>query len=152
MRRDAACQYLQSSFPKWSDRDREQTISQVFSILEDTRFNTLFAPENSGAEISVSGTVELGDLSRFISGQIDRLVVENDQVIIIDYKTNRSPPTRISDVPAAYISQLALYQLLVSRIYPEREVNSALLWCETPQLMFIPQSELDEQLSKIVQR
>ena len=150
MRRDAAKHYLQSSFPKWPDGDKEQIISQVFSVLEDTKFGTLFASGNSGAEISVSGTIEFGGLPQFISGQIDRLVVEDDQVIIIDYKTNRSPPAEIADVPAAYISQLALYQLLVGRIYPDRAVKSALLWCEVPQLMFIPQSMLDEQLSKII--
>ena len=148
-RRKAAHRYLSVSYPKWNSVDTDQVVIEVFSILEDPEFNQLFEPGSSGAEIAISGTIELGSTPRLISGQIDRLIVSDKQVVIVDYKTNRLPPVSASDISEAYISQLALYQLLVRRIYPDHSVNAALLWSETPALMFVPQALLDKQLSKL---
>ena len=53
-------------------------------------------------------------------GQIDRLVEAGDEVLIVDYKTNRPPPTKVEDVAPAYLFQLAAYRLALSEIYPGR--------------------------------
>ncbi len=53
-----------------------------------------------------------------VSGQVDRLVVTADAVLIADYKSNRPAPRRIEDVPPAYVRQLALYRAVLTRLYP----------------------------------
>ena len=58
-------------------------------MLADQRFAALFAP-GSRAEISIVGRVG----GRPVSGQVDRLVVAPDAVVIVDYKTNRPAPRR----------------------------------------------------------
>jgi ATP-dependent helicase/nuclease subunit A len=87
-----------------------------------------------------------------VSGQIDRLAVTADAVLIADYKTNRDPPTTVekavSDHPG-YVGQLALYRALLSRIYPDRAIRAALVWTETPQLMELPAPTLDQALAAI---
>ena len=40
--------------------------------------------ENSKAEVAISGLVG----ERVVNGKIDRLIVNNDEVIIVDFKTN----------------------------------------------------------------
>jgi ATP-dependent helicase/nuclease subunit A len=40
--------------------------------------------------------------STLIAGRIDRLLVEAGRVTILDYKTNRPPPTEPHLVPIAY--------------------------------------------------
>ena len=83
----------------------------------------------------------LGD--RAISGQIDRIVVLPDRVLIVDYKTLRPPPAGADDVPAAYLHQLAAYRAAVAAIYPGRPVEAAILWTDGPILMPIPAALLD---------
>jgi ATP-dependent helicase/nuclease subunit A len=70
-----------------------------------------------------------------LSGQIDRLVVTGDRVLIVDFKTIRPSPDVEDDVPAPYLQQLATYQAALGRIYPGRRVDCALLWTDGPRLM-----------------
>ena len=45
-----------------------------------------------------------------VSGQIDRLAVTDDAVLIADFKTNRPPPKTAEETPALYLAQMALYR------------------------------------------
>ena len=64
----------------------DEILSETFAILEDPAFSALFGP-GSRAEVPLTGVV--GDV--VVSGQVDRLVVTPDVVIVADYKTNRPP-------------------------------------------------------------
>ena len=56
-----------------------------------------------------------------MSGQVDRLVVTDDAVLIADYKTNRPAPRHVDDVPPAYIAQLALYRAVLAAALPRQD-------------------------------
>jgi ATP-dependent helicase/nuclease subunit A len=84
-----------------------------------------------------------------VSGQIDRLVVTAQAVLIADYKTNRNPPPTVEAAPQAYVDQLALYRALLRRIYPDRPVRAALVWTEIPDVMEIPTAILDAALTRL---
>ena len=51
-------------------------------------------PGNDRAEVPLVGTIRASDgsVKWTISGQIDRLLVEDNRVVIVDYKTNLHPP------------------------------------------------------------
>ena len=70
-----------------------------------------------------------------VAGQIDRLAVTPEAVLIADYKTNRPAPRTVEDVPKPYVTQLALYRAVLAGLYPERPVRAALVWTEVPDLM-----------------
>jgi ATP-dependent helicase/nuclease subunit A len=72
---------------------------------------------------------------RALSGQIDRIVVTDDRVLIVDYKTVRPPPRSENEVADVYLRQLASYRAALERIYPGRAVECAILWTEAPRLM-----------------
>lgn len=109
----------------------------VMAILEDPATAPLFGP-GSLAEVPVTG---LTPDNRLISGQIDRLVVralpEGDEVWIVDYKTNREPPTSAAAVPALYRRQMQAYATLLSRIYPRHRIRCFLLWTTGARIMEI---------------
>ena len=42
-------------------------------------------------------------------GEVDRLVVTDSAVLVVDYKTNRPAPARIEDADPAYLAQMAVY-------------------------------------------
>ena len=84
-----------------------------------------------------------------VPGQIDRLVVTQDAVLIADFKTNQDPPKRFEGVPPDYIRQLALYRSVLQKIYPGRPVRAALIWTEVPDLMELSPEILDEALRRV---
>jgi ATP-dependent helicase/nuclease subunit A len=44
--------------------------------------------------------------------------VSANEVLAIDFKTNRPPPERVEDVPALYRSQMALYRAALAKVFP----------------------------------
>jgi len=84
-----------------------------------------------------------------VSGQIDRLVVAENEVLVVDFKTNQIPPDTAAEAPAAYIRQLALYRAILARLYPQRTIRTALLWTETPEFMEISAPALDAALASV---
>ena len=149
-RHDAALKYLARNAQAWTDGDREALASGVLALLEDPRFAPVFAP-GSRAEVSIAGRLDRpGRPPALVSGQLDRLVVTPDEVLIVDYKTNRAPPKLLAEVPSAYVRQLALYRAVLRKLYPQLPVRTALLWTETPELMEISAPALDAQLASIM--
>jgi ATP-dependent helicase/nuclease subunit A len=127
-----------------NDAEHTEMARQAFDILDDPRFAPVFAP-GSRAEVSIAGLV--GDA--LVPGQIDRLAVTDSEVLIVDYKTNRPAPSRIADVPPAYVRQLALYRALLEKIYPQKKVRAALLWTETPELMELSAETMSTALAQV---
>jgi ATP-dependent helicase/nuclease subunit A len=84
-----------------------------------------------------------------VSGQVDRLAVTPNAVLIADYKTDRPAPRRLEDVPRSYVTQLALYRAVLRRLYPDREVRAALVWTDVPELIELPGAALDAALDAL---
>jgi ATP-dependent helicase/nuclease subunit A len=146
-RRDAALAHLTRNATGWSDGEREALAENVIGLIADSRFAAVFA-EGSRAEVAIVGRLTLpGRPQALVSGQIDRLVVTPNEVLIVDFKTNHAPPTAAVEAPQAYVRQLALYRAVLSRLYPQRAIRAALLWTETADLMEISVPALDAELA-----
>ena len=116
-------------------------------MIADARFAPVFAP-GSRAEVSIVGRLDRpGGQPALVSGQIDRLVVTESEVLIVDFKTNHAPPSQPAEAPRGYVRQLALYRAVLAKLYPQRPVRAALLWTETPELMEISAPALDAELA-----
>jgi ATP-dependent helicase/nuclease subunit A len=151
-RRDAAQKYLARNADGWTDGDREALARGVLAVIGDPRFAPVFAL-HSRAEVSIVGRLDRpGRSPALVSGQIDRLVVTPDEVLIVDYKTNHVPPGTAAQAPAAYVRQLALYRAVLRKLYPQLPVRAALIWTETPQFMEISSPALDAELAAHSQR
>jgi ATP-dependent helicase/nuclease subunit A len=129
--------------------DAESIARKLIAILDDAQFAALFA-RGSRAEVALAGTIARAGLPPLaVTGQVDRLAVTQSAVLIADYKTDRPPPTSLAQVPRAYRRQLALYRALLSRIYPGRTVQAALVFTEIPALMPIPAEMMDAELASL---
>ncbi|HQU68889.1 MAG TPA: double-strand break repair helicase AddA [Albidovulum sp.] len=88
-------------------------------------------------EVEVTGPVaELG--GRTLHGTIDRLIVGPDRVLAIDYKSNATVPATPDAVPEGILRQMGAYAALLGQIYPDRRIETAILWTATGQLMPLP--------------
>jgi ATP-dependent helicase/nuclease subunit A len=145
-RAEAARRYLARSPAGFSAEERERMVDEIRRLLDDPRFAPLFWP-GSRAEVPIVGRLKGGALA--VSGQVDRLAVTGDSVLIADYKTNRPAPCRLADVPPAYVAQLALYRAVLGQLYPDQRIRAALVWTDIPDLMEIPDADLDAALVAI---
>jgi ATP-dependent helicase/nuclease subunit A len=143
-----AADYLDRAGATLPAGERAAISGQVMRVLDDLRFRELFGA-HSRAEVPVVGNVETGGETYRVSGQVDRLAVTADAVLIADYKTNRRPPRRIAEVPPDYLQQLALYRAVLAKLYPDRPVRCALIWTEVPDLMELSDNDLDRALARI---
>ncbi len=123
--------------------DRDQLIAEVQDILNNPRFSEVFSAQ-SRAEVSIAGTLNGVDGKTYdVAGQIDRLVVTEKEVLIVDFKSNYAPPATVSEVPIAYRAQLGIYHLLLKSLYPDHKIRAALLWTRSSVLMEIEGADLE---------
>jgi ATP-dependent helicase/nuclease subunit A len=125
----------------------DELLRRTLLVVEHPGLRPLFAP-GSRAEVPIVGTLP-GDPPFAVSGQIDRLAVTADTVLIADFKATRVPPRRVEAVSGAYLAQLALYRAVLQRLYPGRTVRAALVWTEVPEIMELPAAILDEALRQL---
>jgi ATP-dependent helicase/nuclease subunit A len=145
----AARRYLERSGTLFDEVERNDMARQVLALMDDPRFAPLAAP-GSRAEVPIVGRITRHGRSPVsISGQVDRLAVAAQAVLIADYKTNRPAPRRLEEVPEAYLVQLALYRAALAELYPGRTLRALLVWTDVPDFMEIPDSILDAALSGV---
>lgn len=130
-RSGAMQRYLSRPAHKLDPETQAGIAAEVEAILTHPDFAPVFGP-GSLAEVPVSGML---DDKTLISGQIDRLLVTDDHVLIIDFKTNRPPPEHKKDVPAIYIRQMDAYKRALTLIYPDKTIRAGLLWTMDTRLM-----------------
>jgi ATP-dependent helicase/nuclease subunit A len=136
-REDLARRFLALPAHGLSTEEQDEIRNETLAVLGHPDFAAIFGP-GSQAEVPLVGLVE----GHALSGQIDRLVVEDGRVLVVDFKTLRPPPATEAEVAAIYLRQLALYRAALGRIYPGREIRCALLWTEGPRLMPISPERL----------
>jgi ATP-dependent helicase/nuclease subunit A len=110
--------------------------AEILAVLDDPDLAELWGPD-SRAEVPVVGLIRGSGpgTEHALSGQIDRLVVTQARILIVDFKTVRPAPASEESVPAIYLRQLATYRAALARIYPGRRVDCAILWTDGPIFM-----------------
>lgn len=118
--------------------EREATLAETLAVLRHPALSGAFGPD-SLAEAPLAGVV--GGIP--IAGQVDRLLVGPDRVLVLDYKTNRPPPEEVSKVQPAYLRQMAAYRAVLRAAWPGRRVECALVWTWSGHVMPLPDAVLD---------
>ena len=95
-----------------------------------------FAPGGL-AEAALAGTLPDG---RRISGQVDRLEIGAEQVVLTDYKSNRLVPAHPGEVPEGILRQMGAYMHVLEEIWPGRRIEARILWTATGATMVLPRA------------
>jgi ATP-dependent helicase/nuclease subunit A len=105
-------------------------LPQLQAILRDPGLTNVFGP---GSLPEVGVTAPWGDCT--LAGNIDRLIVNPDQILIIDFKSNALIPDRPELIPEGILRQLGAYAHMLAQVYPDRGIETAVLWTRTARLM-----------------
>jgi ATP-dependent helicase/nuclease subunit A len=104
---------------------------QVFMAADARSEVELFLPSNDGV----------------ISGRIDRMLVRDEAIWLLDYKTTRKPPMLL-EADDKSVQQLSLYAQGLREAYPGRAVKACLVFTEDAQLNWLS----DELMSRACDR
>ncbi len=130
-RDETARKFLAQPAHGLSDTMQADILKEILAILTDKNFARIFGG-GSLAEVSLTGLIDKVNL---VSAQIDRLLITDDEILIVDYKTNRPPPQRAEDVQQIYKNQLQSYAKILRALYPEHKIRTALIWTDGARLM-----------------
>ncbi len=116
--------------------ETEALLDEARQVLGSPGMAELLAP---GGLSEVELTAPLDELGgRIVHGTIDRLLVEPDRVLAVDYKSNAVIPASPEVVPDGILRQMGAYAAMLERIYPRRRVETAILWTKSGALMPLP--------------
>ncbi|HEY0013771.1 MAG TPA: double-strand break repair helicase AddA [Allosphingosinicella sp.] len=109
---------------------RASLVADACRIIADPRFADLFGPD-ALAEAPIAAVVAGGLV---VAGTVDRLLVEEERVLVADFKTGRAVPASPRDIPAAHLRQMGQYVAALRAIFPEKKVEAALVYTSGPVL------------------
>ncbi|UPY36950.1 double-strand break repair helicase AddA [Sediminicoccus sp. KRV36] len=123
-------------------------LEEALAVMAHPAIAAAFGPD-SLAEAPLAGRIG-GDAAggggpggRLILGQVDRLLITDQRITLLDFKTNRPPPSRVEDAPRAYLRQMAAYRAVLRLAFPGRPVDCALVWTYGARVMPLPAELLD---------
>ncbi|KTE08240.1 double-strand break repair helicase AddA [Sphingopyxis sp. H115] len=137
-RRVAAEHWLKMQALGLDDAARGAMVDEVLRVLEDPAHAVLFGP-GSLAEVPLSAVVD----GTVVAGIVDRLLVTDAAVTVIDYKTGRHVPDGADAVAPAYLRQMAAYRDALAVIFPGRRIEAILLYTAGPRLIVLGEALLD---------
>lgn len=136
-RADIALHWLTPLEGQFSPKEIQYLVKQVLQIIEHPLLHALFDTE-SLVEQPLVGTVN----GVVVTGQIDRMRILPDQILLCDFKSGRKIPDQPENVPVIYLKQMSAYWALLKLLYPNHQIKPLIVWTDAAQIMFLPEELL----------
>ena len=136
-RTDTAGAWLERQAHDLPQEMRDEMVESALAVLDHPAFAPVFMPQ-ALAEVPIAARV--GGV--VIAGTIDRLLIGDDAIMAVDFKTSRRPPRSLEDIHRSTLRQMAAYASALEAIYPGRPIKAAVLYTHTPQMFEIPSETL----------
>jgi ATP-dependent helicase/nuclease subunit A len=79
---------------------------------------------------------------------IDRLIITNETVRAIDFKSNATVPASPQKCPEGLLRQMGAYAHALAQLYPDHRIETGLLWTRTASLMWLPHDLVSSALER----
>jgi len=108
-------------------------VERALAVIEAPQYAAIFGPD-ALAEAPVAALV--GEI--VIAGKVDRLLITDDFIQIIDFKTGTRVPRDAASVERYHLRQMAAYVAALGKIFPDRRIGAALLFTHDATLVALP--------------
>ena len=129
----AALVWLARAGGEFAAPARAEMVTAAVQVLAHPGWTELFAP-GSLAEVPIAATVG----GQVVAGTIDRLLITDEIIRVVDFKSARRPPGGLDGVPISILRQMAAYVAALEVTYPGRAVQAAVLYTQVPMLLELP--------------
>lgn len=144
--RAAKAKELLEGFPEHEQFEDDLHV-EITNLIEDPELAYIFAP---GTLAEVQVTAELPQLNNTrMVGVIDRLLIGSDTVTAIDYKSNKLVPKSAEDTPDGLLRQMGAYAAALKEVFPDKTIETAILWTETGLVQKLPSSLVSSALTRV---
>jgi ATP-dependent helicase/nuclease subunit A len=123
---------------------RATIVADACRIVGDPAHAELFGPA-ALAEAPIAAVIGEGLV---VSGTVDRLLVLDDRIVLADFKTGRTAPASLAEIPIAHLRQMAAYSEALKRIFPGRRIEAKLLYTAAPILFDLPAELVDRHIPR----
>ncbi len=122
--------------------DLSQADSLLQACIEEARrnidhpdFEWLFKADEQQAYNEQEILFQAGDRQAY--GIIDRMIVTQEKISIVDYKSHRLDDASPDEIAQNFAGQMRLYKTGVQTIWPDRDVVCAILFTENQRLVWL---------------
>lgn len=137
-RQSAAERWLTAQASDVPAPERAAWAAEACAVLAHPDWRAIFGA-GSRAEVPFSAVIPGGLV---VAGTVDRLLVTDDVVLVVDYKTGAYVPDDAAAVAPAYLRQMSAYAEALRVIFPDRRIEAALLYTAAPRLIALPETLL----------
>jgi ATP-dependent helicase/nuclease subunit A len=137
-RRSGAFAWLQHSAGVSNAAQRAALVDSALAIIETPEHAALFSPA-ALAEAPIAATLPDGTV---VAGTVDRLLVTDEVVRVVDFKTGQRVPSGAGTIPTSHVRQMRAYGQALQVIFPDRRVEMALLYTEAPLMLSVQLEDL----------
>jgi ATP-dependent helicase/nuclease subunit A len=103
-----------------SQKQKSEVADQITNFIFSKQFEELFFGDVK-CEVEIAGSIE----NKKINCRIDLLIERENEILIIDYKSDETLP---NNIPQQYLDQLKTYQQLIKNLYPNYKIKTAIFW------------------------
>ena len=122
----------------------QAALREAIAVLDTSELAHVFG-KDALAEVPI--TAPLGP--KRLHGTIDRLLVSDTDVLLVDYKTNRVVPDTPDRCPEGLLRQMGAYAAALAQVFPDHRIRTAILWTRTATLMELPDALITNALSRV---
>jgi ATP-dependent helicase/nuclease subunit A len=119
------------------DFDHAKAVDEALAVIENPEWASLFS-SSARAEVPMAALVG----TKVITARVDRLLIEDDRIRLIDFKTGRHVPVDANAVSVPNVRQMAHYVAALESIFAPRKVEAALLYTHGPSIIELPEALL----------
>ncbi len=112
---------------------RDALLNEAMTVITHPDLQDIFAKDTL-CEVPISA--ELDGIR--LHGIIDRLIITDDYVLAVDFKSNVHVPTEPKQCPVGLLRQMGAYLQALQQIYPTKPIKTALVWTRTASRMMLP--------------
>ena len=112
----------------------EEIINDLFSFYDSNEFKFINSYTNYRNEFEAY----LKEEDFFLFGILDKLIIEDRKLIIVDYKTNNIEANELNANAQKYLPQLKFYAYIISRLFEQKhEIEGRIIFIKFPENPFI---------------
>ena len=129
------------------DALNQSEIEKTIALLSSKELEWIF-DEKSIEEVSISANLPtLGGIR--VHGIIDRLILDDESVIAVDFKSNSVTPKTANETPEGILRQMGAYAEALTQIYEGKDIKTAILWTETAEVFELPSDLVSDALARV---
>ncbi|WP_099825036.1 double-strand break repair helicase AddA [Oceaniglobus indicus] len=127
--------------------DAAALLPEVTRVLAAPDLAFLFQPDGL-SEVDIAAALPASPETRMF-GTIDRLLIGDDRVLAVDFKSNVVVPDTADAVPDGVLRQMALYHAALGQVFPGKTIETAILWTAIARFMPLPDDILRDALQRV---